>query len=73
MELERMPTTFTTREQQAYAWEWIYAQRVSREQDVGEAMKHSARQALWVAVGTAFVALFTAIIAVVGVISMRAS
>ena len=59
-DLERMAKQFTTAEQKAYAWKWVYAQRQKREDANSEAIINTARQTMYVAIGTAVIALATA-------------
>jgi len=67
-DLERSGATFAA-EDRWLAWEWVYAQRLKREKETGEAVRSTARQTLYVAVGTAVVALFTAAMAITAFLS----
>ena len=51
---------FYARVEAPLAWEWVYEQRIKRDRATGEALRITAKQTMFVAVGTFFVALFTA-------------
>ena len=57
-DLERAGATFKSDEQQWQAWEWVYSQRIKREQDSADSLKATARWTLWAALGIFLVALF---------------
>ena len=62
-DLERMANHFTTSQQRAYAWEWVYIQRQNRDDANSEAIINTARQTMYVAFGTAVIAIATAMTA----------
>jgi len=66
-DLERAGVKFSTAEQKWLAWEWVYTQRLKRDEATGEALRTTAKQTFLVAVFTALVALFTAALVVVEV------
>ena len=57
--LERGDGTQFSRQQQFLAWEWVYAQRLKREEATEKSVRDTARWTLVVALCTALVALFT--------------
>jgi hypothetical protein len=57
-DLERSGGEFTLGEQ-SLAWEWIYQQRINREEATRKALRNTAIWTSAVAVFTALVALFT--------------
>lgn len=59
-DLERAGVKFMSEHEKWLAWEWVYGQRLKREQATEEALRATARQTMRVAIATFFVALFTA-------------
>jgi len=58
-DLERAGMKFQTEEHKWLAWEWVYSQRLKRDQATAEHLKATAKWTMLVAVCTFFVALFT--------------
>lgn len=58
-DLERAGVDFASSEQKWLAWEWVYSQRLKREEAQSGALRATARWTLLVAGGTFLVALFT--------------
>lgn len=59
-DLERAGERFPSQEQKNLAWEWVYDQRIKREEATEQALRDTAKQTMRVAFGTFLVALFTA-------------
>lgn len=59
-DLERAGEKFTTQKQKNLAWEWVYDQRIKREEATRQALRDTAWYTMLVAVGTLLVALFMA-------------
>lgn len=66
-DLERAGVSFQSSEQKWLAWEWVYTQRINREQATQKALRDTAVKTLWVALGTCAVAVFTACLVLVEV------
>ncbi len=64
-DLERANEKFTTQKQKNLAWEWVYFQRIKREEATKQALRDAAWYTMLVAVATFLVALFTAGVSVV--------
>ncbi|MEW8070932.1 MAG: hypothetical protein AB2765_20355 [Candidatus Thiodiazotropha endolucinida] len=62
-DLERAGLKFSSSEQKWLAWEWVYAQRLDRDEAQSRSIRDTARWTLLVAIFTFFVALFTAFLA----------
>jgi hypothetical protein len=59
-DLERAGVKFTSQDQKELAWQWVYGQRIKREQATGQALRDTVKYTMLVALGTFLVALFTA-------------
>ena len=59
VDLERSGQKFSSSEQKWLAWEWVYAQRLKRDEAQAKSLRDTARWTLSVAVCTFLVALFT--------------
>lgn len=62
-DLERGGLRFSNSEQKWLAWEWVYTQRLKRDEAQSRAIRDTARWTLVVALFTFLVALFTAVLA----------
>lgn len=64
-DLERAGVKFTSQEQKNLAWEWVYGQRIKREEATRQALQETARQMMHVARATFLVAFLTAALSVI--------
>ncbi len=62
-DLERAGLKFSSAEQKWLAWEWVYTQRLTRDEAQSKSIRDTARWTLLVAIFTFLVALFTAFLA----------